>query len=186
MPFHYLKLVVWIFAHFLQVPHCKNTGSADTQLSKVHIFWEGHKILRNLHLTFDCSTYSQNLGEDFAKFCGLLRIYELYFLMFNNFGNPFLKLNVIKERSQIKTQGGNELHKDFSWPLCDTHWGCSRNEKGQKYCQKSQSEYHKWQNLCIVSRLFFTLKKCKNTSLNYDWKSKALLWNFSTIGFNVF
>ena len=26
---------------------------------KVHIFWEGHKILRNLHLTFDYSTYSQ-------------------------------------------------------------------------------------------------------------------------------
>ena len=23
---------------------------------KVHIFWEGHKILRNLHLTFDCYT----------------------------------------------------------------------------------------------------------------------------------
>ena len=45
---------------------------------KVHIFWEGHKMLRNLHLTFDYSTYSQRLGEDFAKFCGLLRIYELY------------------------------------------------------------------------------------------------------------
>ena len=43
----------------------------------VHIFCEGHKILRNLHLTFDCSTYSQKLGEDFAKFYGLLRIYEL-------------------------------------------------------------------------------------------------------------
>ena len=27
--------------------------------SKVHIFWEGHKILRNLHLTYDNSTYSQ-------------------------------------------------------------------------------------------------------------------------------
>ena len=27
--------------------------------SKVHIFWEGHKILRNLPLTFDYSTYSQ-------------------------------------------------------------------------------------------------------------------------------
>ena len=26
---------------------------------KVHIFWEGHEILRNLPLTFDCSTYSQ-------------------------------------------------------------------------------------------------------------------------------
>ena len=36
------------------------------------------KILRNLPLTFDYSAYSQKLGEDFAKFCGLLRIYELY------------------------------------------------------------------------------------------------------------
>ena len=44
---------------------------------KVHIFWEGHKILPNLHLTFDYSTYSQKLGEDFAKFCGLPRIFEL-------------------------------------------------------------------------------------------------------------
>ena len=44
---------------------------------KVHIFWEGHKILQNLHLTFDCMYCSQKLGEDFAKFCGLLRIYEL-------------------------------------------------------------------------------------------------------------
>ena len=48
---------------------------------KVHIFWEGHKILRNLLLTFDYSTYSQKLGEDFAKFCGLLRIYELYWIV---------------------------------------------------------------------------------------------------------
>ena len=44
---------------------------------KVHIFWESHKILRNLPPTFDCMYYSQKLGEDFAKFCGLLRIYEL-------------------------------------------------------------------------------------------------------------
>ena len=35
-------------------------------------------MLRNLHLTFDYSTYSQKLGRDFAKFCDLLRIYELY------------------------------------------------------------------------------------------------------------
>ena len=28
-------------------------------VSKVQIFWEGHKILRNLPLTFDYSTYSQ-------------------------------------------------------------------------------------------------------------------------------
>ena len=44
---------------------------------KVHIFWEGHKILQNLPLTFDRMYCSQKLGEDFAKFCGLLRIYEL-------------------------------------------------------------------------------------------------------------
>ena len=38
------------------------------------------KILQNLHLTFDYSTYSQKKGEDFTKFCGLLRIYELYYI----------------------------------------------------------------------------------------------------------
>ena len=27
MPFHYLILVIWIFARFFQIPHCKNTGS---------------------------------------------------------------------------------------------------------------------------------------------------------------
>ena len=36
------------------------------------------KNLRNLPLTFDYSTYGQKLGEDFAKFWGLLKIYELY------------------------------------------------------------------------------------------------------------
>ena len=45
---------------------------------KVHIFWEGHKILWNLHQLFVLCTASQIIGGDFAKFCGLLRIYELY------------------------------------------------------------------------------------------------------------
>ena len=35
--------------------------------------------MQNLHLTFDCMYCSQQQGEDFAKFCGLLRIYELYY-----------------------------------------------------------------------------------------------------------
>ena len=61
---------------FQQLSYFKRS-LADQRLIKVHIFWEGHKILRNLHLTFDYSTYSQKLGEDFATFCGLLRIYEL-------------------------------------------------------------------------------------------------------------
>ena len=30
---------------------------------KVHIFWEGHKILRNLHLTFDCTLCCICLGR---------------------------------------------------------------------------------------------------------------------------
>ena len=30
---------------------------------KVHIFWEGHKILRNLHLTFDYSTAVKSKGK---------------------------------------------------------------------------------------------------------------------------
>ena len=46
--------------------------------SKVDMFWEDHKSLRNLHLTFDCMYCGQKLGEDFAKLCGLLRIYEPY------------------------------------------------------------------------------------------------------------
>ena len=64
---------------------------------KVHIFWEGHKILRNLHLTFDCMYSSQKQGEDFAKLCGLLRIYELYIysknpaLLLENLSNLILK-----------------------------------------------------------------------------------------------
>ena len=33
-------------------------GHADSDY-KVHIFWEGYKILRNLPLTFECSTHSQ-------------------------------------------------------------------------------------------------------------------------------
>ena len=35
------------------------------------------KNLKNLHLTFDWHYIGQKLGGDFAKFCGLLRIYEL-------------------------------------------------------------------------------------------------------------
>ena len=44
---------------------------------KVHIVWEGHKNLRNHQLTFVLWSASQKNGGDFAKFCGLLRIYEL-------------------------------------------------------------------------------------------------------------
>ena len=53
-----------------------NENMAD--IGKVHIFWEGHTILGNLHQLFDWQYIGQIIGGDFAKFCGLLRIYELY------------------------------------------------------------------------------------------------------------
>ena len=39
MPFHYLKLIIWIFPPFFQVPHCKHTGSADSQLLRRTVVW---------------------------------------------------------------------------------------------------------------------------------------------------
>ena len=45
--------------------------------NKVHIFWEGHKILWNLHQLFEWQYIEQIIGGDFAKFCSLPRIYEL-------------------------------------------------------------------------------------------------------------
>ena len=52
-------------------------------------------MLRNLHLLFDWHYIGQMIGGYFAKFCGLLRIYELYpnyfakiiIFLFMNFGN---------------------------------------------------------------------------------------------------
>ena len=46
--------------------------------SKVHIYREGHKMLRNIHLIFDWHYIGQMIHGYFAKICGLLRIYELY------------------------------------------------------------------------------------------------------------
>ena len=51
---------------------------------RVHIFWEGHKILRNLTQLFDWKYIGQVIGGDFSKFCGLLRIYELYNYLFQH------------------------------------------------------------------------------------------------------
>ena len=44
---------------------------------KVHMFGQGHKLLRNLHQIFDWQDIGQIIGGDFAKLFGLLRIYEL-------------------------------------------------------------------------------------------------------------
>ena len=50
----------------------------ERSIHKVQIFWEGHKFLQNLHCRFVLCSKSQIYSGDFANFCGLLRIYELY------------------------------------------------------------------------------------------------------------
>ena len=40
-----------------------------------HIFWEGQKILRNLHRRFVPCSNGQIYSGDFAKFCGLYQIF---------------------------------------------------------------------------------------------------------------
>ena len=59
--------------------HCTYVRTVSSLSALKFIYSEkATKFLRNLSLTFDYSTYGQKLGEDFAKFSGLLRIYELY------------------------------------------------------------------------------------------------------------
>ena len=60
---------------YLVIVSCNNYLTSSS--CKVHIFWEGHKILRNLHLRFDGYYLGQVYGGNFGKICGLLRIYEL-------------------------------------------------------------------------------------------------------------
>ena len=58
---------------------CEKSEAVWTEkgIVKVHIFWEGHKILRNLHQLFVLGTTIQTIGGDFGNFGGILRIYEL-------------------------------------------------------------------------------------------------------------
>ena len=79
--FHYIRVCLHIvhFNNFIASPTLFESLLL-IKLSdkfKVHIFWEGHNILRNLHRRFDWHYIGQIYCDDFAKFCGLLRIYEL-------------------------------------------------------------------------------------------------------------
>ena len=47
-----------IFCKIPKTPQRRHVVQKSYQ-HKVHTFWEGHKVLRNLHLTFDYSTHSQ-------------------------------------------------------------------------------------------------------------------------------
>jgi hypothetical protein len=62
------------------------------EVGKAHIFWEGHKFLRNLHFRFVLCSNSQIYGGDFAKFYGPLGIYELYPVLASKKRGQFKKL----------------------------------------------------------------------------------------------
>ena len=76
-----LLCLVWIFMK-------------QTLVSKVCIFWDGHKVLRNLHGRFVLCIEIQIYGGDFAKLCGLLRIYELYDAKEDISNQDFLKFKL--------------------------------------------------------------------------------------------
>ena len=106
----------------------------DYKVDKVHIFWEGHKNLRNLPLTFDCMYCCQKLGEDFAKFCGLLRIYELYFKMTLHNYDLGICFNTFKKYGYSVTY----FYKILLWYVKST-FDISRNTKRLflSFCQLS-------------------------------------------------
>ena len=58
-------------------PPAPSSTPSKENSCKVHTFWEGHKVLQNLHRRFVLSSNGQMYGGDFIKYCGLLRIYEL-------------------------------------------------------------------------------------------------------------
>ena len=70
------KSPVYIWYH--NIKSKVEISSMNMNFFKVHIFWERHKILWNLHRRFDRYYIGQIYGGDFAKICGLLRMYELY------------------------------------------------------------------------------------------------------------
>ena len=136
---------------------------------KVHIFWEGHKILRNLPLTFDCSTYSQKLGEDFVKFCGLFRIYELYVPLFLDSSTNH---NILCSGSMTSC-----LINIFSVNSCLISVGkndfCSGNSNSFRF-------WHLWSGLCFKgeknskSALFSSITPEPNNCLQIKFRMENL------------
>ena len=98
---------------------------------KVHIFWEGHKILKNLNRRFDRYCMGEFYGGGFAKFCALLRICELYSVQ-----APFFSVTLTKSMFHL------DLPLDLRClPTCrDTR---KREEKTFTFFQsRNRMQYH--------------------------------------------
>ena len=64
-----------VSAQYQRIRTGQTSSHAELQRFKVHIFWEGHKTLQNLHRRFVLCSNSQICGGDFLKLCGLLKMY---------------------------------------------------------------------------------------------------------------
>ena len=110
--------------------------------SKVHIFWEGHKILRNLPLTFDCMYWpSQNIwtfticlyfnfnfklikATDKKQYVNL----EIYYVLKVLLSIPLNKLPCCDRRFC------DETSKDW-WPLWGHVWSQQNSKRGLWFYQ---------------------------------------------------
>ena len=99
-------------------------SSSEQGTFKVHIFWEGHKILQNLHQLFVPCTASLIVGGDFAKFCGLLRIYELYLYVFVRL--DFVSWTLLEVKININRV--ILMHRPAHYVLKKLPLGCSKDE----------------------------------------------------------
>ena len=79
--FCYLLLLYVVEIKETVIMFCMQNLSNFSISSKVQIFSEGHKVLRNLQQLLVLCTANQIIGGDLEKFCGILRIYELYCLV---------------------------------------------------------------------------------------------------------
>ena len=78
---------------------------------KDHIFWEGRKILQNLHCRFVLCSASEIYARVFAKFCGLLRIYMNFIQIPLKYVKGGFKSEDTREFSLLQ----NKCSKSLSW-----------------------------------------------------------------------
>ena len=110
--------------------------------SKVHIVWEGHKILQNLHRRFVLCSSGPIYGGGFAKFCGLLRLYELYkkigsiFSFILQIRNIWLRITTSYPTPWTVTLSTMQCKDGFGWWIAGNHLIVSII---MTYCKPSQN-----------------------------------------------
>ena len=88
-----------------------------TKVSKVHIFWEGHKIMRNLPLTFDYSTTVKskgNISQNYKR--------PIFFTRFISNGPTNLFYYVFIIQNKCCTWKIEKATFDFQLYLFIRHW----------------------------------------------------------------